>query len=208
LTVDMHEHSRSPARDRILGAAGELFYEHGFQAIGVDLIVERSGVAKTTLYQHFPSKNDLIACYLDTANIQFWAWFDGSLPTGASAADQLIGLFEAVERVATDRTCRGCTFQIAAGEFPDADHAGHRVALAHKRTVRARLTALARAVPADDPAALADGLMMLMDGAFAAARMYGPRSPARHVAAAARALIDAAGRPIGLTSEGPPALGQ
>jgi AcrR family transcriptional regulator len=195
VNVIMHAPGRGSARQRILSIAGELFYEHGFQAIGVDLIVERSGVAKTTLYRHFPSKDDLIAGYLEEADAQFWQWFDDSLPHGANAADQLVGLFEAVQRLATDPVCLGCTFQVAAGEFPDRGHAGHRVAVAHKRAVRARLLALARAVPADDPAALADGLMMLMDGAFAATRMYGPRSPARHVATAARALIEASASP-------------
>jgi hypothetical protein len=60
------------ARERILETAADLFYEHGFHAVGVDLIIERAGVAKTTLYRHFPSKDDLIvACPL--VRSQLWA---------------------------------------------------------------------------------------------------------------------------------------
>ncbi len=183
------------ARERILATVGELFYEHGFRAIGVDLIVERSGVAKTTLYRHFPSKDDLIAAYLEDSNQGFWEWFDGAVTRHDRPVDQLIGLFDAVQRLATAPECRGCTFQIAAGEFPELGHPGHEVALAHKRAVRARLVELASAVPVEHPTVLADGLMMLMDGAFAATRMYGRRSPARRVGTVARTLIEAAGRP-------------
>ncbi len=188
----MPDTTTGDARQRILVTAGELFYEHGFQAIGVDLIVRRSGVAKTTLYRHFPSKDDLIAAYLEDSNRRFWEWFDGAIARHDRPLDQLSGLFDAVQRLATGPECRGCTFQVAAGEFPDPDHTGHEVARAHKRAVRARLVELARAVPVADPAVLADGLMMLMDGAFAATRIHGRRSPARHVGTAARLLIAAA----------------
>ncbi|NJN36217.1 MAG: helix-turn-helix transcriptional regulator [Nitrospiraceae bacterium] len=56
--------SRESAREKILETAAALFYAHGFRAIGVDTIVEQSGVAKMSLYRHFPSKDDLIAAYL------------------------------------------------------------------------------------------------------------------------------------------------
>ena len=178
-------------RERVLRTAAELFYADGFHAVGVDLIVERAGVAKTTLYRHFPSKDDLIVAYLQDANVKFWAWFDAALDPTAPPREQIVGLFDAVAALAASRTCLGCAFQAAAAEFPDTGHPGHAVALAHKQAVRARLRDLARDGGADDPAALADGLLLLMDGAFAAARMYGRSSPATHVATSARALLDA-----------------
>ena len=179
------------ARGRILATAGDLFYRHGFHAVGVDLVIEQAGVAKTTLYRHFGSKDDLIVAYLEDANTKFWEWFDGALDLAASPVDQLIGLFEAVGALATGRTCLGCAFQVTAAEFPEADHVGHGTALAHKQAVRRRLRDLAGAADAADPSTLADGLLLLMDGAFAAARMYQRSSPAVHVADAARVLIDA-----------------
>ncbi|HET9012454.1 MAG TPA: hypothetical protein VFN38_11605, partial [Gemmatimonadaceae bacterium] len=93
--------------------------------------------------------------------------------------------------LATSPACLGCTFQLAAAEFPERGHPGHATALDHKQAVRARLGDLAAAAGAREPAALADELLLLMDGAFAAARMYGRSSPAARVATAARALIDA-----------------
>lgn len=178
------------ARDRILDTAAALFYEHGYQAVGVDLIVERAAVAKTTLYRHFPSKDDLIVAYLQRANDEFWAWFDSSVDRAAPARHQLVVVFDAIERLATSPACLGCAFQVSAAEFPNPAHPGHATARAHKEAVRDRLRGLAVAAGAANPAALGDALLLVMDGAFAAARMYGPTSPAAQAASAARALID------------------
>jgi AcrR family transcriptional regulator len=178
-------------RERVLRTAADLFYERGFHAVGIDLIVQRAGVAKTTLYRHFPSKDDLIVAYLEDANARFWAWFDGAIDRDRPPRDQLLGLFAAVAKLATSPACLGCTFQATAAEFPEPDHPGHATALAHKQAVRTRLRGLARDAGAAHPAALADGLLLIMDGAFAAARMYPRGSPATQAAAAARTLIDA-----------------
>jgi AcrR family transcriptional regulator len=178
-------------RERVLVTAAQLFYERGFHAVGVDLIIERAGVAKTTLYRYFSSKDELIVAYLEDATSRFWAWFDASTGPAATPRQRLVGLFDAVEQLATSPACLGCTFQAAAAEFPEPGHPGHATALAHKQAVRARLYDLAVGAHALDAAGLADGLLLLMDGAFAAARMYRQSSPAAQVAGAARLLIDA-----------------
>lgn len=178
-------------RDRVLRVAGELFYERGFHAVGIDLIIDRAGVAKATLYRHFSTKDDLIAAYLDDANQRFWSWLDSVIDPVSPPVDRLARLFDAVAVLATSPMCLGCTFQVAAAEFPDPSHPGHSVALGHKQAVRERLYELAVAAEAKRPDDLADGLLLLMDGAFAVARMYGPDNPGRSVAIAARSLIAA-----------------
>lgn len=179
------------ARERVLRVAGELFYEQGFHAVGIDLIIERAEVAKATLYRHFATKDALIAAYLDDADTRFWRWFDGAVDAERGPADALRGLFAAVAALASSPTCLGCTFQVSAAEFPDRSHPGHAVALAHKRAVRGRLRDLALGAGVDRPDELADSLLLLMDGAFAAARMYGPDNPGRRAGVAAEALIAA-----------------
>jgi hypothetical protein len=87
------------------------------------------------------------------------------------------------------------TTRSAAAEFPDPEHLGHRVALAHKQAVLARLGTLAQEADLRDPEALADQLLLLMDGAWVAARMFGPGNPSAQVAAAATTLIEAHSRP-------------
>jgi AcrR family transcriptional regulator len=183
--------TRGSARAQILATAAALFYEEGFRAVGIDTIIARSGVAKMTLYRHFPSKDALIAAYLEDANARFWVWFDEALGEGGPRA-QLEQLFDAVGVLANHPTCLGCTFQSSAAEFPDPSHSGHAVAIAHKRAVAGRLAALAEAAGAHDAHGLAAQLLLLMDGAWAAARMFGPANHAAQVGDAARALISAA----------------
>jgi AcrR family transcriptional regulator len=188
------------ARQRVLETAAALFFREGFRAVGVDTIVAESGVGKMTLYRHFPSKDDLIVAYLQDSNEKFWAWFDEAtaMPAGGTrgAREQLLGFFRALEKLAAQPTCYGCPFLNTAVDFPEREHPGHQVALAHKQAVRARFRDLARQAGARSPAALADQLFLLMDGAFMAVRMYGAAQmsradiPAAHVAQAAQALID------------------
>jgi AcrR family transcriptional regulator len=179
------------ARRRILDTAARLFYRDGFRAVGIDTIVAESGVAKMTLYRHFASKDDLIVAYLEESNMRFWEWFEAAVaPHAGAPRDQLLALLAALEALATSPACLGCTFQGVASEFPDPEHPGHRVALAHKQAVLARLRALADQAGAADAATLAAGLLLLMDGAFVASRMFPPKqNPARHVAAAGAALV-------------------
>src|SRR6266508_4830585 len=104
------------ARDRILDTASELFYRDGYQAVGIDTIIARSGVAKMTLYRHFRSKDDLIAAYLEDANQQFWTWFEAALGQG-NPREQLTALFEGVQQLDASPSCYGCKFQHAAADF-------------------------------------------------------------------------------------------
>jgi AcrR family transcriptional regulator len=179
------------ARDRLLDTARELFYRDGYHAVGIDTIVQRSGVAKMTLYRHFPSKDDLIAAYLERANTAFWDWLEAEVATITDPRGKLIGAFEATAALATSPLCLGCTFQAAASEFPGLQHKGHQVALEHKRRVLAFFAGLARDAGLRDPEGLAGQLLLLMDGAWVAARMFGPDNHAATVVAAARALIAA-----------------
>ena len=180
------------ARERILDTAARLFYEEGIRAVGVDTIIAESGVAKMSLYRHFPSKDHLIAAYLERSNQHFWEWLEGQMAGTPDPRARLLRAFRALGSRATSPSCRGCGFQNAAAEFPDPAHPAHRVALAHKRQVLERFTALAREAKLRSPEALAAQLLLLMDGAWVSARMFGPRNPAARVAAAARVLIAAA----------------
>jgi AcrR family transcriptional regulator len=184
------------ARDRLLDTASELFYRDGFHAVGIDTIVERSGVAKMTLYRHFPSKDDLIAAYLERANREFWEWLEAELVRVHEPKAKLVAAFEAIARLATSTRCLGCTFQAAASEFPELEHKGHQVALDHKRRVLDCFAGLARGADLRDPDRLAAHLLLLMDGAWVAARMFGPSNHAATVAEAAKVLIDAHRVPI------------
>jgi len=179
------------ARDRILDTAANLFYAKGFRAVGVDTVIAESGVAKMTLYRHFPSKDDLIAAYLRQADDRFRDWFEEVTRDLAPRA-ALETVLDRLGEVASGPECLGCPFVAAAGEFPDPEHPGHRVALDNKRSVIEGFERLAAEAGAADPRALAEQLLLLLDGAWSAARVFGGGNHARRLGPAARTLIAAA----------------
>lgn len=180
------------ARDQILNTAGRLFFRSGYRAVGVDTIIAESGVAKATLYRYFASKDELIAAYLEEMDRLFWAWFNGAAGTADNPRDQMKAVFAALEILTSSPACYGCPFLIAATEFPDAEHPGHQIAIRNKGSVRSRLRALSAEAGARDPELLGDQLLLLMDGAFMAVRLFGVHNTAERVGTMASHAIDAA----------------
>jgi AcrR family transcriptional regulator len=180
-------------KEQLFRTAARLFYQNGYRAVGVDTIAAQSGIGKMTLYRHFPSKDELIVAFLRESDRDFWNYFEHSTEGALTARGKLLAFFETLQDYVLSPACYGCPFINVATEFPEPDYAGHQVALEHKQSVRARFLELARESGARQPEALADALLLLMDGAYIAARMYGatPASPAVHVANAARQLMDA-----------------
>ena len=180
------------AKERLFETAGRLFYENGYRATGVDTIAAESGIGKMTLYRHYPSKDDLIVSYLRDSDAAFWANFEQIAGKVADPRQKLLAFFGALQHYVLSPACYGCPFLNLATEYPEADYAGHLVAIEHKRTVRARLKKLAKEAGARRPHALANALVLLMDGAYMASRMFGGAhdSPAAHLTEAAERLVD------------------
>lgn len=182
------------ARERILETAELLFNREGFLAVGVDTIVAQSGVAKMTLYRHFPSKDALVAAYLQRVDDRFWHWIEGLAAEFDQPREKILAVFRGIEARATSADFLGCSFQMAALEFPVPDHQAHQIVRAHKEAFRERMRELAGQAELRNPEALANVLLILMEGAWAAARIYGPHNPARSVAEAAQILVEAHAR--------------
>lgn len=181
----------SSARRQLLETAARLFFREGYHAVGVDTIVAASGVSKMTLYRYFPSKEDLIVAYLRDSNAQFWIWFERITADAPDARGKIVAFFCALEKWVTTPTCYGCPFLNVSVDFPDTNHPGHSVAVEHKEAVRRRFRDLAQEAGARDAERLGNHLFLLMDGAFMAARIYGPNNPAAKLAETTRALLDA-----------------
>jgi AcrR family transcriptional regulator len=184
--------ARGEAKDHILEIAGRLFYTQGIRAIGVDTIVAQSGVAKTTLYDHFASKDDLVNAYLEKNDLDFWQMFEAALQQHpGDPKQQLRDVFQRFADLIATPESLGCPFISAASEFPELEQSGHPLAVAHKQKVRDRLSELAQAAGAKQPAQLADQLLLLLDGAFASKRVFRSfDSPAGQLVAAANLLLD------------------
>jgi len=181
------------ARERILETAEDLFYREGIHAVGIDTIIEKSGVAKMSLYRNFASKDDLVAAYLEARGQRYWQWWDGVMARNASQPRrQLPDLFEAIAVRTRRPEFRGCAFLKAAAEFPEEGSRARVVALAHKKELRKRLLKLCRTIGAHQPDVLSNQLLMLIEGAYSTAGILGKRDAVKATARAADALINAA----------------
>jgi AcrR family transcriptional regulator len=180
-------------RERVLETASALFYRLGVRAVGVDMVVAEAGVAKTSLYRHFRTKDDLIAAFLQREDEDFWRVWDGV--AGQHQADAEAELYAHMrwigERVGR-AGYRGCPQINVAAEFPDADHPARTVARIHKDGLRRRLTAIAERLGAQRPEELGLQLAVVVNGAFVSTSLFTPENAIPTLQALSRALVAAA----------------
>lgn len=182
-------------RERILDTAAELFYQEGVRAVGVDLVVERSGVAKTSLYRHFTTKDELVAAVLERDDANYWADWDKTATRHRNAPrDELTAHLKWIARDIAAPKYRGCPFLNVATEFPAADHPARVVALRHKVELRRRLGTLAKQIGVARPDNLANQIALLIDGAYVYGQLAN-KEAAHPLLPAALALISVADNP-------------
>lgn len=182
-------------RDKIFATARELFYREGFNAVGIDTIAAAAGVAKTSLYRWFPSKDQLIVAVLESLHDDFWKqWESVAERHEGNAADELRAQLEWIGKWITDPRSCGCPLLNAAAEFREPSHPARDVVLRSKQLLRRRLLQLSMAIGAADPQLLADQLVLLIDGAFADSQALGKTGPAASLMAAATAIAEGAVR--------------
>jgi AcrR family transcriptional regulator len=180
------------ARERLLEAASELFYDEGVHTVGIDRVIERAGVAKASLYNSFGSKDELVRAYLERRHEGVAARITRYLERYATPRERLLGVFEAQGELFAEAGFRGCAFVSASAESPG--EAVSRAADDYRGWVRSLLTGLAREAGAADPEKLGRQLHMIYDGASLSARMDRDPSAAVAARAAAETLLDAACR--------------
>ncbi|WP_406293506.1 TetR/AcrR family transcriptional regulator [Embleya sp. NBC_00888] len=185
--------SAAETREHLLEVAHESFYWQGIRGIGVDKIAAAAGIAPTTLYRLFASKDDLITAYVERADGYYKQWFDAATADdGRPVRDRILSVFDAqVDQVQPDR-CRGCPFLMVLAEIPDRDHPAHRAAVGTKRWVRARFGELAAASGAPDHDGLADQLTLILEGVYASVQALGADGPAHQARRLAGLVLDAA----------------
>jgi AcrR family transcriptional regulator len=178
------------ARERIERAAGELFYRSGIHATGVELIAQQANVSKRTLYQHFPSKSELVDNFLRGLDMRGGTPVEKRLDdTALSPRERLLVIFEAPRA----EVLRGCPFHNAAVESAGLLASTDQIVRDHKREFTRRLVAVAGEAGAADPHLLGHQLAVLFEGATAMGTSLNDTAPYVHARAAAASLIAAAG---------------
>ena len=165
----------SSTRDRLIQAAHDLFYTRGFHAVGLDAILDHVGVTKTTFYNHFVTKEDLVRAVLDWHD-QWWKnEFRALLRTigGDKPRDQLLAVADALDRAMCQGEFNGCFFVNVAVQFPQAHDPAHRAAAQHKRDMEDIIRELAGYAGAADAKAMAEEISLVMEGAYVTRQVTG-----------------------------------
>ncbi len=153
------------ARDGILDTAARLFYDHGVHGVGLQTVIDEYGCGKNLLYREFESKDDLVVAWLERCHADWESRIaTRTEPLAGDPAAQLVAIVADAAETASSPQFHGCAMRNTRAEFPDANHPAHRVADVRLGGVRAHLRDLAEQAHARDPDALADRLMLIIDG--------------------------------------------
>ncbi|MFF4950477.1 TetR/AcrR family transcriptional regulator [Streptomyces chattanoogensis] len=184
-------------RARILDAADKLFYDRGIQSVGMDELRTAAGVSLKRLYGCFPSKNDLVAAYLDRRDTRWRTALTAYVTQHAATLEDCpSAVFDWLHTWFATPDFRGCAFINSFGELGATSQAVTSAARRHKEALLDYLTELARDLGVREPARLGGQLALLVDGAITMAAISGNPDAARAAGAAAGALV-AAARPEG-----------
>ena len=190
---------RAEKRKHLIEVATELFNRLGYHAAGVDQVIAEAGIAKTTLYRHFKSKEELIVAVLKRVDAQFREDMRETVDKpGRSPEQKLLATFDFLEDWFKDKSFYGCPFISAAGEYGERQNPVFHEAALHKRLVIAYFEELARAADLNTPQQLAEEINLLHEGAISVAHVTGDSNvAARAKTVAARLIEDASSGPKG-----------
>ncbi|MEO8619626.1 MAG: TetR/AcrR family transcriptional regulator [bacterium] len=160
-------------RERLLDAADRLFYQEGVRAVGIDRVLAEADAAKASLYQHFGSKDQLVASYLERriadARVSVEAYLADTPPS-----ERALKFFDWVVEWAESKDFRGCPLQHTVSELTDAAHPARAIAHDQRTWFTERFLEWTRAAGIKDAKATARALMVLFDGAVAGSEVDGP----------------------------------
>ncbi|MFE1169173.1 TetR/AcrR family transcriptional regulator [Nocardiopsis sp. NPDC058789] len=185
----------TPAARRVLDVATELFYTRGINTVGMELVAERAGVTKKTIYDRFGSKQRLVVAYLRARDARWRDFLAAHQDPDASPRARIGATFEALDAWMRQENQRGCAMVNAYAELSDPEHPGRAVAEEQKGWLRDLYTDLARECGATAPGTLGSVLAMLHEGAVVARNVTGEADAALTARAAADTLLTAHGVP-------------
>lgn len=180
-----------PARERILHAAIERYYADGIRAVSADKLLAAAGVSKVTFYRHFPTKDALIAAYLQVhAERERGAFMAKRAELPGDPAGVLRWYADAIGEASCAPGFRGCPFINAAAELPEDDHPGRTVINEHRAWLTGQIVELLDQLKVSEPVVKAEQLMMLRDGAMVSGYLgRAPEQTAAALATGARSII-------------------
>jgi len=163
----------SSKKEQLIKVATDLFSRHGFHPVGVDRILVEAGVARMTLYNHFPGKDDLIGAVLERRYQDIMASLRASVEPAASAKEKLRAIFAWHEAWFAAPEFSGCLFERALAEFGTDYPKISTIAIRYKQTMTEWMRDILKTVLPEGPAVrIASILIILLDGATIDARAF------------------------------------
>lgn len=179
-------------RERLIDFAIDLFYTHGFNAVGLDQVIAAAGVTKTTFYKHFDSKDDLIVAAVekhDKWEIHKWRE-ELTRRGGGDPKKTLLAIFDVLDHWFNDEQFGGCLFINTAAEFPNPQDPVHQAATRHKQRTRDDVREIAQQGGATDPEEFADRFQVLVEGTLILRQVHCRNDAAMISRPMAQMLID------------------
>lgn len=178
--------SKVDVRQRLVETAGRLFYAQGYQATGVNQIIDEADVCKASFYNHFPTKEDLLVAWLERIHNEATARVRSLLAQPLSGRDLVAEIFRFHEEQLSASAFRGCPFMNCLAEIPVADGRVRQVMHWHTSTMRQILEEIVgratrdRNLPTEQIGTLSDDVEVVMQGGLTNARKAGDLKPLRH----------------------------
>lgn len=161
----------SGPKERLLETASKLFYEQGYNLTGINEILEKSGVAKASLYTHYGSKDELGLAYLKTSSERWLKELKEFADREHNPLQRLLACFDFLEAGMRKRHFRGCTFMNMMAEITDASKEMQAEIIAHKSRLRNLIKSLTKDAGAENEA-VGDMVYVLFEGAIAESKIF------------------------------------
>jgi len=186
------------AYDRILNVAAELFYKQGYRATGINEIIEKSGVAKATFYNHFPSKDELCVASLNWLRSKENSFIESAIVAAKDPLERFLSVLTSLEDWAISTEFRGCAFMNISAEVPDPNSPLRKVGTRLYDDIQKRVQELAEELIVSnnkkyghlDAKLLTNNYMIAFAGAVALAEIYHAVWPVEHAVDTIKRLLD------------------
>lgn len=177
-------------REKILTTAEQLIYQNGIHAMGMDLLVKTSGVARKSIYRHFSNKEDVASAALNGRDERWMQWFRTESDKGETPQDRILNMFTVLKSWFESEGFRGCAFINTAGEVGDPDDPVRLIAKVHKQKLLDYALELSGQLNTGHTEELARQLLILMEGAITVTYVMGDRDAADNARDVAKVLLE------------------
>jgi len=177
-------------REKILKTAEQLIYQNGIHAMGMDLLVKTSGVARKSIYRHFANKEDVASAALTERDERWMQWFRTESDKGETPQERILNMFTALKSWFESDGFRGCAFINTAGEVGDPEDPIRQIAKMHKQKLLDYTLEVCGQLGVKEPEILAKQLLILLEGAITTSYVMGDWSAADKARDIAKMMLE------------------